>query len=99
MQAKLQLDCLTRIDQARACLREVLKEEEYARLSGQLELIERDRRIKNEFKRLKKQGISGADAIFLLAEQFFLSSDRIDEIVYLRTRQIRRGQEHVNIDE
>lgn len=90
MQRELHIDCESRIERARSYLKEELKASEYGRLASQLDLIERDRSIRNEFKRLKKQGITGSDAILLLADRFYLSPDRVDEIVYQRAREVER---------
>jgi hypothetical protein len=80
----------TTIEHARRILREVLREDEYGRLKDTLELIERDRQIKNDFKRLRRQGLSAGDAIWRLSEAWHLSTDRIDELVYPRRRTLRR---------
>lgn len=89
MQQTLDISEPTTIDRARSQLREALTEAEFARLAPTLRLIERDRKIKNEFQRLKKQGITGNDAIYALSETYHLSPDRIDELIYPRSRAIR----------
>jgi len=75
------------MDRLKESIREFLDDREYRRLDHILELIERDRKIRNEFKRLRKEGYSKDEAIRYLSGQFFLSEDQIDYIVYPRNRQ------------
>ncbi|APF20378.1 hypothetical protein Calab_1472 [Caldithrix abyssi DSM 13497] len=67
--------------------KEILRfnEHELERIADHVMIIIRDRKIRREFKRLKR--IYGAkEAIIMLADKYFLSEAQVDYIVYPRKR-------------
>lgn len=78
------------MDKLKGQIKEQLNDREYERLERPLEIIERDRQINAEFKRLRRQGYKVQEAIIKLAKQSwngqYLSEDWIEEIVYPRNR-------------
>lgn len=95
MQQTLAIQTPTVMDKLRGRIKEELNEREFERLARPLELIERDRKIRAAFKRLRKQGVQVTDAIYNLAEQSwngeYLSPAQIDWIIYKRERGKHAG--------
>lgn len=72
--------------------RGLLKEHEYRRIKGLLahvdELIrnmkQRDRAIRREYRALRSNGVRPGDAYWKLGEQYHLSEDSVQRIIYPR---------------
>ena len=73
------------VEQLKRILRRYLNDNELRRIEKTLELIFRDRRIRREFRILRRK-IGAKQARKRLADRYFLSEDHIDYIVYERRR-------------
>jgi|GEM_PF-1710058 len=47
-------------------------------------LLQRNEKIRQDFKNMKDEGIRNRDAFFLLASKYFLSEGTINSIIYAR---------------
>lgn len=73
------------IEDIKRILKRELRRDEYERIAARLDIVQRDRDIRRDFLRLKKQYGAKA-AIAKLAEKYYLSEAQIDYIVYPRNR-------------
>jgi hypothetical protein len=80
----------TVMEKLKGQIKDQLSDSEFERLERPLELIERDRKIRAEFRRLRNQGVQVTEAIYRLADQSwngeYLSPSQIDWIIYKRER-------------
>ena len=47
-------------------------------------LLQRNKNIRDDFKRMKTDGIKNRDAFYSLAQKYFLSEGTINSIIYAR---------------
>lgn len=47
-------------------------------------LLQRNKNIREDFIRMKNEGVKNRDAFFFLAEKYFLSEGTINSIIYAR---------------
>ena len=65
-----------------------LSQSEYPRVRGNYKvnqmLLQRNQSIRDDFRRMKINGIKNRDAFYYLAEKYFLSEGTINSIIYAR---------------
>lgn len=64
--------------------KELFNKREWERIESHLDIVLRDRRIRNQFRSLRTDGMKYDEAIRYLSGTFYLSESQISHIVYPR---------------